>query len=64
MKAMKVTAADVTELKTDGKWHLCVTLLGPRVKNDDWFDGPLFPTLYSQAAPEKMAQQGSNLLSS
>ena len=52
---MHVMSED-TGLKTDGKWHLCATLLGPEAKTDDWFDGPLFPTLYSETSPEKMAQ--------
>jgi ectoine hydroxylase-related dioxygenase (phytanoyl-CoA dioxygenase family) len=33
-------------LKTDGKWHLCATLLGPEAKKDQPFSGPFFPRLW------------------
>lgn len=42
---MHVMSAE-TGLKTDGKWHLCATLLGPEAKTGDRFEGPLFPQLY------------------
>ena len=30
-------------LRTDGKWHLCATLLGPEAKTNDRFEGRCFP---------------------
>lgn len=48
--------SEETGLRTDGKWHLCATLLGPKAKTNDRFEGPFFPTLYSETHPEKMAQ--------
>lgn len=48
--------SEETGLRTDGKWHLCATLLGPNTKTNDRFEGPLFPTLYSEINPEEIAQ--------
>ena len=39
-------------LRTDGRWHLCATLMGPWAKTGDLFAGPFFPRMWPPSEAE------------